>query len=263
MTLVKAICVVLAACIVCGVATGGALATPPEYGRCLKAEKNAKKEYNGSFSDSKCTKAVSEAEKAKKGKYQWYPGATKKGQTSVGGNGILEEVGKNAVGCESEASSGEYSGTKEGKNLVVRFKGCKSGGFVCTTVGLKAGELETNVLEGRAVWESEAKKKAALDLYPAASGGGEFIEFTCGAALTVAVKGSVLVPIQTNKMSATFKLKFKAKHGFQTPEYYEENGKKVQDILLSNFGNKGYDQAGQNETVTVTNEEPLELNTVV
>ncbi|HTZ63370.1 MAG TPA: hypothetical protein VMB51_04645 [Solirubrobacteraceae bacterium] len=238
------------------------MASPPEYGRCLKAEKVGK-EYKGKFSKSSCTVEVPVTERAKKGKYEWYPGAAKKGQTSSGGKGILEEVGKNAVGCESESSTGQYSGTKEGKNIVVKFKGCKSGGFICTSEGHAAGELETNVLEGRAVWENEAKQKTAIDLYPAAGGDGEFIAFTCGAALTVAVKGSILVPIKPNKMSKTFALKFKAKHGFQTPEDYEEGGKKVEDVLLSDFSNKGYDQAGQNETVTVTNEEELELNAVV
>lgn len=250
------------ACVLCGVLAGIALASPPEYGRCLKAEKVGK-EYKGKFSKSSCTVEVPVTERAKKGKYEWYPGSVKKGQTSSSGKGILEEVGKNAVGCESESSTGEYSGTKEGKNLIVKFKGCHSGGFICTSEGHEAGELETNLLEGRAVWENEAEKKPAIDLYPAAGGDGEFIAFTCGAALTVAVKGSILVPVKPNKMGKTFVLKFKAKHGFQTPEDYEEGGKKVKDVLFSDFSNKGYDQAGQNETVTVTNEEELELNTVV
>ena len=71
------------------------------------------------------------------------------------------------------------------------------------------------------------------------------------------------MPVKTNKMAETFALKFKAKHGFQTPEYYEEGGKKVKDVLLSDFAEKGFEQAGQNETVTVKNEEKLEVNTVV
>ena len=64
-------------CVISAVGAAGALASAPEYGRCVKAEQNAKKEYNGSYSDSKCTKAVTEAEKAKKGKYDMAPGAGK------------------------------------------------------------------------------------------------------------------------------------------------------------------------------------------
>jgi hypothetical protein len=233
-----------------------ALSAPPEYGRCLKVAKP----YNGGFTNSGCTTKS----ETKTGKYEWYPGALKAKQTSTGGPGKLEEVGKYSVSCSSEASSGEYTGTKEGKNLLVKFKGCKVVPFICTSPGHEQGELETVPLEGRAVWENEKLHKTALDLYPSA-GHETFIEFTCGehAEVTVKVKGSVLVPIKADKMASTFTLKFKAKHGFQTPEEYEENGKKVKDVLYSDFTEKGYEQAGQEETVTVKNEEKLELNAYV
>jgi hypothetical protein len=263
MRYVKALALcVLAVCTIGVAVVSSASAVAPEYGRCLKAEKNVKKEYTGGFSDSKCTKKVTEAEKAKKGKYEWLPGVVKNKQASIGGKGILEEVGKNAVGCKSETSTGEYVGTKEVKNVVVKFQECASGPFTCTSEGHPLGELETNALEGRVVWENEAAKKVALELFPA-KGKEQFIEFTCGASLTVAVKGAILVPVKTNTMSETVALKYKAKHGFQAPEFYEEGGKKVKAVLLSNFGGKGFAQAGQNLTSTVKNEEKLELNTVV
>lgn len=252
----------LALCALSLAVVSSASATAPEYGRCLKAEKNVKKEWTGSFSDSKCNKKVTEAEKAKKGKYNWFPGAVKKLQTSVGGKGVLEEVGKNLVICASESSVGEYVGTKEAKNLIVKFKGCEAGPQRCTSPGHEIGELETNVLEGRAVWENEAAHKTALDLFPAL-GQEQFIEFNCGGATTVAVKGSILVPIKADKMATTFVLKYKAKHGFQQLEQYEEGGKKITDVLLSNFAGKGFAQAGQTITSTVTNEEALELNSYV
>ena len=240
-----------------------ASAAAPEYGRCIKAEKNVKKEWTGSFSDSKCTKKVTAEEKAKKGKFEWFAGASKKFQTSSGGKGVLEEVGKNAVACKSESSTGEYSGAKEVKNVIVKFKECESGPFVCTSEGHPAGELETKTLEGRLVWENETTKKVAFELTPVGGESHPFIEFTCGLSLTVAVKGAILVPIKTNTMSETVPLKYKAKHGFQTPEYYEEGGKKVRAVLLSNFAGKGFAQAGQNIVSTVKNEEKLEVNTIV
>ena len=242
------------------VAVPSASATAPEYGRCLKAEKVGK-EYKGKFSKSSCTVEVPPAERSKKGKYEWYPGAVKLGQTSSGGKGVLEEVGKYAVGCSSESSTGEYTGTKEGKNLVVKFKNCISGPLTCTSEGYEKGELVTKPLAGRLVWENEKTGKTAIDLFP--EKGELFIEFNCEGKLSVAVKGSVLVPVKANKMAETFTLKFKAKHGFQTPEYYEEGGKKVKDVLLSDFAGKGYEQAGQTITSTVKNEEKLEINTVV
>ena len=244
-------------CVTSAVAVASASAEPPEYGRCDKAAKVGKT-YTGGFTNSGCT---SKSE-TKTGKYEWLPGALKTKQTSTGGSGVLEEVGKYAVACSSESSTGEYTGTKEGKNLVVKFKGCKVTPYICTSEGHEPGELETYPLEGRAVWENEKLHKTALDLFPSV-GHETFIEFSCGSVITVSVKGSVLVPITADKMSATFILKFKAKHGFQMPEYYEEEGVKVKDVLLSDFSGKGYDQSGQTITSTVKNEEKLELNAYV
>ena len=147
--------------------------------------------------------------------------------------------------------------------MIVKFKECESGPFVCTSEGHPAGELETKTLEGRLVWENETTKKVAFELTPVGGESHPFIELTCGLSLTVAVKGAILVPIKTNTMSETVPLKYKAKHGFQTPEYYEEGGKKVRAVLLSNFGGKGFAQAGQNIVSTVKNEEKLEVNTIV
>jgi hypothetical protein len=171
---------------------------------------------------------------------------------------------RRAGGAGVPARADVDTGTKEGKNLVVKFKGCKVTPFVCTSPGHEEGELETYPLEGKAVWENEKEHKTALDLYPSV-GHETFIEFTCGknAEVTVKVKGSVLVPIKPDKMASTFTLKFKAKNGFQVPQEYEESGKKVKDVLFSDFTEKGYDQAGQTETVTVKNEEKLELNAYV
>jgi hypothetical protein len=257
---VLGLCVVTALT-VSAVVAGPASALPPEYGRCVKVPKIEKK-YNGAYTDKGCT-IKSETSS---GKYEWLPGGVKLGQTSTGGKGTLQEVGKYAVGCESESSTGEYVGTKEAKHVVVTFKGCHVPPFICTSPGHAAGELVTKELEGRVVWKSEVKHEASVDLFPTPEKMGEpepkFIAFSCGA-LTVVVRGSVLVPIQANKMSASFKLQFKQKNGFQEVKDYEEGGKLFEDILEANFEEKGWAKSGQTITVTVKNEESLELNTYV
>ncbi|HEX3909777.1 MAG TPA: hypothetical protein VHW67_03620 [Solirubrobacteraceae bacterium] len=253
----------VAALCVSVVAVGSASAAAPEFGRCLKVAKIGKT-YNGKYTDKGCTKEATakEKEEGKKNKYEWLPGGVKLGQTSTGGKAILQEVGKYAVGCNSESSSGgEYSGTKEVKKLVVKFQGCHVPPFICTSPGHPAGELETKELEGRAVWKNEAKHEAALDLYPA-HGAEQFIAFSCGA-LTVEVRGSLLVPVKANKMETKVKLKYKQKNGFQEMKFYEEGGKLVEDVLEANFEGQGWAKAGQSITSTVTNEEALELNTYI
>jgi hypothetical protein len=249
---------------VCAIAVASASAEAPEYGRCLKAEQVSKK-YTGKFDNAACTPPKTETEKKAvekgEGKFEWHPGVVKAKQTSKGGKGILEEAGKYAVGCESEESAGEYSGTKNVKHLIVKFKKCEAPGLVCTSEGHEKGELETVPLEGRVVWENEKTHKTALDLFP--EGGSEFIEFNCGGTLTVAVRGSILVPVAADKMSSTVILKYVGKKGIQKLQDYEEGGTKIKDVLEANFAGKGFVQASQTITSTVTNEEKLELNAFV
>lgn len=250
----------------CAAAAASASAEAPEYGRCLKAALVNKK-YTGKFGNSKCNAPKTEAEEKAvekgEGKFEWFPGVVKAKQTSSGLKGALEQTNGNGVGCATEHSVGEYSGTKEVKNLVVTFNKCESVGIVCTSPGRAAGELVTVPLEGIVRWENKSLNKTSLDLFP--GGGAEkFIEFTCGATLTVAVRGSILVPVKSNTMSSTVLLKYLQKRGVQKPTEYETpGGTKVKDVLEANFSEQGWLQAGQSITTTVTSEEKLELNTYV
>jgi hypothetical protein len=258
-------------CLLVALALGALMATAasaaaPEYGRCVKAEKNAKKEYNGSFSDSKCTKEVPVSERPKKGKYIWTPGAGKAKFTSTGGVGVLTTVGGSAVECKAESSDGEFvpGNNKEEAGIVVKFTGCEALSLQCTSPGAKAGELITNELEGLVGWETKAMKKTALELSPAKSvTSGQFIEFEC-SGLAVKVRGHVLVPIKNDKMTATETLKFKATKGRQKPESWEESASPaILEASFSNFKGGAYEQAGQDITSTVKGEEKLELNAVI
>jgi hypothetical protein len=235
------------------IGAASASASPPEYGRCLKAEKIGKT-YNGRYTNSNCTTAS----ESKTGKYEWFPGVLKTKMTTSGGKGALETVGKLGVGCQSESSTGEFSGTKEVKNTVVTFKGCEAAGDKCSTAGAGAGELVTNPLEGIIGFENKAAKKTAFDLYPAGKT-GLFIEFAC-SALTVAVQGSVIVPIASDKMLTSTVLKYKAVKGKQQVEHFEGG---PTDILETSFKGGPFEQSGQTITTTLTTEEKIELNAVV
>jgi hypothetical protein len=247
-----ALCVVVG-CVVGLVVVGSASAAAPEYGRCLAAEKVGKV-YTGGYTNSSCTTVSG----TKTGKYEWFPGIVKKVMRTSGGKALLETVNKVAVTCESESSVGEFSGTKEAKDIVVTFKGCETAGDKCSTPGAGEGELVTNPLEGVVGFENKAEKKTAFDLFPAGRK-GLFIEFGC-SGLVVAVKGSVLVPIQADKMLSSLSLKFKATKGKQKPEHFEGE---PDDILETTYKGGPFEQSGQTETTTLTSEEKLELNAVV
>jgi hypothetical protein len=243
----------LAAFALGAIAANAAFAEAPELGRCLKAEKIGKT-YNGGFTNSSCTSAS----QGKTGKYEWFPGAAKVKQTTKGGKGQLETVGKLGVECQTETSTGEYSGAKEVKNVVVTFEGCESAGIKCNTAGSAAGELVTRTLEGTYGFENKARKKTAFDLYPKGKT-GLFIEFSC-TGLQIAVRGSILVPIKSDKMALTTSLKYKATRGVQKVQSFEGMPK---DVLETTHQGLPYEESGQNITTTLTNEEKLELNAVV
>jgi hypothetical protein len=235
-----------------------ASATAPEYGRCLK---KAKAEGKG-YTSNKCTVAA----EGTKAKYEWVPGAGKTKFETKGGVGILTEVGGETVECKTESSTGEFlEGTnKEAGNMKIKFNECQSLELTCSTPGAKAGELVTNNVEGVVGWENKAKKKTALELYPAHSvSSGLFIEFEC-AGLVVKVRGKVLVPIKNDAMKTSETLKYKDSKGKQKPEKWEESSEKV--ILESSFKGGPYEQAGQQITSVLkelAGEEALELNAVV
>src|SRR5262249_13075991 len=80
------------------VASPGAGATAPEYGRCKKMAK-------GAFTNSGCTL---KAEGGVVGKFEWFPGAGKMKFTSSGGVAVLTTVGGASVECQTESSGGEF-----------------------------------------------------------------------------------------------------------------------------------------------------------
>src|SRR5262245_26706047 len=131
-------------------ATATASATAPEFGRCVK-NVPVEKKYSGSYSDSKCTKAVAPAEKEKKGKYEWLPGPGDNNKfTTSGGAATLATKGGKTVTCTSEKSSGEFIAGTDNKHesTIVEFAGCVSNTFKCTTEGKGSGELVTRELLG-------------------------------------------------------------------------------------------------------------------
>jgi hypothetical protein len=126
--------------------------------------------------------------------------------------------------------------------------------------GKAEGEVVTVPLAGSLVWEKFGKK-VSIDLVP--QSGELFTEFQCGPA-NVKVKGSVLTNVAANKAETKFELKFTAKKGKQKPEYYYTSStEKVKDVLISKIGATEFEQAGQTLTNVQTNEEALEVNTVI
>jgi hypothetical protein len=221
----------------------------PEFGRCVS-------QAPGVYTTASCTVATG-------GGFEWEPGATKPGFTLVGSEGgaTFETVHSAKIACTGDSGSGEYAGTKALTGLTLVFTGCDSAGQPCTSEGASSGDIDTGALEATLGVETRAGSaihfKLALDIAPAA-GGETFARFTCGASEDT-LRGSVIVPIQDNKMDSGFALKFAATKGKQKPEHLAEAAK---DVLEESVAGGHFEQTGLTAKITQTNEEAVEANSV-
>jgi hypothetical protein len=248
-------------------ASATAAAEAPEFGRCLKQATKSLSNYD----NAKCVKtagedAGTEAEKLQKGNYQWFPAVVKakfataiKPETIV----VLESVAGTKLICAGETGAGEYTGLKTAGGIVLKFTGCETSGGKCNSAGEAggSGRVTTQELSGvLGIWQTGttmAKDKPGLSLRPAT--GETVVQIECvGVVLTV--RGALILPLAGNamKLSSTYKLA-QAK-GRQKPAKFVEGPMEV--LEMSALG-KEYEQAGLAFAFTLTNEEKVEVSTVL
>ncbi len=234
---------------------GGGGQQPPDFGRCVKVA------GSGEFTTSSCQVESASAT----GNYEWIPGVGAGGFTTAikAGTTVKLEaaVSKEKVTCTGESSTGEITGAKTVGNATITLTGCESLGGKCTTEGLAEGELQTANLEGvlgvEKVTEKAGKETvhAALALYPIGRS-GPFLEYTCSTSGLTVIDGSVIAPVVSGKTLKTTTFKLVASAGKQKPEAFEGG---LREVLTNSLS----EQVGLSFTATQTNEEPVEVNTVV
>ncbi|HTZ64886.1 MAG TPA: hypothetical protein VMB51_12350 [Solirubrobacteraceae bacterium] len=234
------------------------LASPPDFGRCLKVtgvKEERQLHYHGGYTKSSCT----ERSETNSGKYEWHPGVAGIQFTSNLKKGavLLETFTGERITCKTEMSTGEYRGLKEVTGVVLELTGCESLAGQCTSPGLEEGRLETEPLEGRIGWEAKATRKVALDLYPVGRS-GPFMEYRCGAGDTVSVVGSLIAPVKAGKMLRSAPITYKQKEGIQNPEHLE--GEPLDALTVTPNG-ESFEPLGVSFVATLSNEEPVEINT--
>jgi hypothetical protein len=234
-------------------------ANPPEFGRCVKLAKGVK----GRYSTAACTVPATSLKFA----YEWElgPGPKAKFTTKLKESTLatFETIKKKLVVCKGETSTGEYTGLNTVGNVVFTFTGCEMAGAKCTSAGAEEGEVLTNTLEGalgieKTSPEGPVKNKIALDLFPV-GGTGPLVEFSCGAT-PVVITGSVLNTVLANKMALSGTVKYAAVSGKQKPEKFEGLPK---DVLETAFGEAPFEQSALKLVTVQTNEEKIEINSVV
>jgi hypothetical protein len=233
---------------------------PPEYGRCVKVAAGVK----GEFATANCTSPAT----AEKFSYEWLrgPGPKPKFTTRIKEatttTATLETVAKRKVICTGETGGGEYTGKRTVGNVTFNFTGCQLGGVSCASSGALAGEVRTGLLQGalgviKTSTEGPIKNTIGMDLAPVAEPGA-VTEFICGVS-TMAVRGSVIVPVKSNAMLISENLVYAESAGKQKPESFVGGSR---DILESSFDEGSLAQTGLKLTAVQANEEKVEVNSV-
>jgi alpha-tubulin suppressor-like RCC1 family protein len=230
--------------------------SPPEYGRCLRVTATGNYE-GGKDENAGCTKEGAAR------KFEWYPGVANVKFSAAGGVSTLESVIGVKVVCQTETGTGEDSGRKGVKNVVLTFRDCELQETAkCSSEGAPEGEVVTGTLEGalgieKSSSEGHIKDKIALDLLPA-NIGAPVAAIQCGS-VHITVRGSLLGPVDTNTMNLTMKRKYTAARGKQKPEQFEAGSP---DVLEESANGVEFAQAGLTMESVQTNEEKVEINTV-
>ncbi len=224
-----------------------------QWGRCKKVTTGT-----GHFKNSVCTESASESN------YEWTAGVVKGGFTakSVGTTTVtIEATGGAKLLCKGESAKGEYTGARQLANAALTLTGCEytSTSAKCSSSGAGEGEVVTTSLEGVLGWVEKTTDKVGVDLF-APGEGAALLEAQCGTT-SIAVKGSVIGDITpVNKMTSAYTLKFKQSKGKQAIEHFEGLSS---DVLEMSVAGGAYGQAGLALESSTTNEEEVELNTVV
>jgi alpha-tubulin suppressor-like RCC1 family protein len=174
---------------------------------------------------------------------------------------LLESTGGVAISCTGETGTGTWLNPKAAQNVVLKLTGCKGLFGECSSPGAAAGEIVTNPLEGALGFTDHLTNKVGLELL-AEGVETAVIEAKCNT-FNVKVTGAVIGQITSvNKMTGSFTLKLKQHHGEQVIESFEEEGATPQTLKMSLNGGEAV-QTGLSVESTLTNEESIEINTVV
>jgi hypothetical protein len=242
----------------------------PEVGRCIK-------HAGGHWKDGGCKTASKPGEE----KFEWYPayGEAQNGETKLAEKLKFTSVNKPAtliqlttvqgegIGCKGQTAEGEVTGPKTLKAKNITFTECESAGLICTSTNPVAskGNIKVNELNGslgiEKFGETHAKDKVANLFKPVS--GEIFTEFECGG-IPIKVRGEVLNPVTANAMKLSATVKFLATKGKQKPEKFATDPVGTKRVLFSTkLIGGGEVQAGQSLTTIQTNEEKLEINTLI
>ncbi|MDQ6810786.1 MAG: hypothetical protein M3Z95_02660, partial [Actinomycetota bacterium] len=222
----------------------------PNLGRCVAVTPGT-----GEWNDGHC-----ETPAFGRGKDNWLagPGALNHftGQLSAV---TLETVGKAKLTCTAGSSRGEY--TPLGSlTQTVTLTGCErpAGHQACQSSAAASGEIVTNRLEGEIGFITGGETPTVGLALSSPLG---LASFECAGGELVSLEGSVIGQLKAGvgKMASIVPVAFKAKAGVQIPESFKGGSPQTLTTTTTAGSVKHTEQVGLTSTLTITNEEPLEI----
>ncbi len=233
----------LAAFATASVASASASAALPEYMVCGNAAK-VNKVWQGHYTSALCTEA-SKVESG--GEYELEKGFGKKATfTAKASSAILASTEvPDEMECKSTTASGEFTGAKEAKDVVLKATGCETGEAKCTTTGDLTGHITTNALKGEFGYiAGKGTKAPTIGLLLEQESTTYAAEFIC-AETHVRTKGPIIGEVtgDINAISAESTYTFRQSHGVQ--EYSNFEGGLPDDVWRWEFNiGKGWEPEG-------------------
>jgi hypothetical protein len=240
----------------------GASASLPELGRCVKVT-NHTGEYIGIHCIHKSP--------THKGEAEFTTGAAKNKFEGFNPSGsVVLQTAKLKISCSAITLNGEYTGAKT-STATLDLISCANDAtkHKCQSNPLKEGEIEpSSALKGELGFITGGEKPTVgLDLKPENQ---PIVVFECGepgkgeTELQATLEGSVIGQIKKlNVMVPEFSLLFKSLGGKQVPEKFEGGATDTLTLKVVKGGLPTTESAVLKATVTLPNEEPLEIKAIV
>jgi hypothetical protein len=240
------------------------VSSPPEFGRCIPAGSEivgGKTVYRGEFKSSSCATVSAGHE----GRYEWETGVAKPHFASSGTEHhkvTFETVKRVKVTCTGESSAGQYTSARDVGGVIIKLSGCALSGTsdTCASSGAASGEITTATLEGVLGIDKTGSQPSSdgigLELH--AAGNGTVMALQCGP-VPISVRGSMILPVKTNKMLGSLELKGKESQARQVPESFVGG---PQAILEASVEHRAFEQAGMTIQTDPANEEAVAISPV-
>jgi len=214
----------IAALAACALASASASAELPEYMYCGKAAK-VEHQYVGHYTSSTCN---SESKVETGGEYELEKGTGKKATfTAKSGAMTLATTKVSAdMECRTSTTSGEFTGSKDARDIVIKASGCEWSGGKCNSAGLSSGHIVTSALAGELGYlAGKGTGSPVVGLRLSEESAPYVAEFTCEGA-EVRTQGPIFTEVSgdVNAVSAESTYSFRQSGGVQQYTSFEGGG---------------------------------------